>query len=177
MGIPRILAWVILVGMFAFALATYPALPDSIPSGLDPNGRPRGMREKSLLVWLLLPLLSLAITGLMTAIRQALPRRPEWFNFPDKDRFLKLPTRYRAPVITEMQRTLDIAAAASLLPLAFVQYLMWQTALGHTMPLGIVGVIVGSIFVTPVILIVAGRVTSATEAAEKRWKADESPAE
>lgn len=177
MGLLRMLAWVILVGMFAFALATYPALPDSIPTGLDPNGRPRGLREKSLLIWLLLPLLSLAVTGLMVGIRQALPRRPEWFNFADKDRFLKLPARYRGPVITEMQLTLDIAAAASLLPMAYVQYLMWQTARGNSMPLGVVGVIVGSIFVTPVILIAAGRVTNATEAAEKRWKADGAPAE
>jgi len=173
----RMLAWIILVGMFAFALGTYGALPESIPSGLDPNGRPRGMREKSLLLWLMLPLVALAVTGLIATIRQALPHRPEWFNFAEKDRFLKLPARYRAPVIVQMQRTLDVAAAASLLPIAYVQYLMWQTALGNQSPLGIVGVIVGSILVTPVILIVAGRVTATTEEAEKRWKADGQPAE
>jgi uncharacterized membrane protein len=177
MGIPRMLPWVVLVGMFAFAFATYGGLPDSIPTGLDANGQPRGMREKSLLFWLMLPLISLAVTGLLVGSREMVRRRPQWFNFPDKDRFLKLPTRYRAPVIVEMQFTLDVAAAASLLPIVFVQYLMWETARGNAVQYGVVGVIVGCIFVTPLILIVASRVTTATEEAVKRWKADGEPAE
>lgn len=177
MGIPRMLAWVMLVGMFAFALATYGSLPESIPSGLDANGQPRGLREKSLMLWLLLPLLGLATTGLMLAIRQALPRKPHLFNFPDKDRFLKLPERYRPPVIVEMQRTLDITAAITLLPLTYVQYLMWQTAMGQPSELGVLGIAIGGIFIAPAILLVMGRVTSASDEAEKRWKADGAPAE
>jgi uncharacterized membrane protein len=163
--------------MFAFALSTYGALPESIPTGLDASGRARGLKEKSLLLWLLLPLMALAVTGLLFAIRQSLPRRPQWFNFPDKDRFLRLPARYRPPVIEEMQLTLDITAAITLLPLAYIQYLMWQTALGNESELGVLGVALSGIFIAPAILIVMGRVTSATEEAEKRWKADGQPAE
>ncbi|MBX3173696.1 MAG: hypothetical protein KF709_04755 [Gemmatimonadaceae bacterium] len=177
MPVARIVSWTLVLVLFAFALGTYGGLPEQIPTGIDASGNARGLRERSLLIWLLVPLMALLIQGMLEFIRASLPRRPHWFNFPDKDRFLRLPARFRPPVIEAMRATLDITAAVGHLPLFLVQYLIWQTAIGNPSSSGVVFILVGSAFIGPVILITVGRVGTATEEAERRWKAEGSPTE
>lgn len=176
MPVARTVSWTLVLLLFAFALGTFGGLPEQIPTGIDASGNARGLREKSLLVWLLVPLMALLIQGMLEWIRASLPRRPHWFNFPDKDRFLRLPERFRPPVLDAMRATLDITAGVGHLPLLLVQYLLWQTAIGHPSGSGVVFVLVAGVFIGPVILITVGRVTAATDEAERRWKAEGSPA-
>lgn len=171
----RMLAWAIVVGLLAFSLGTFESLPDRIPTGIDASGNPRGYREKVLWYWLLVPLLALLIQGLLEWIRASLPTRPQLFNFPDKERFLALPASYRGPVIEAMRATLDVVTAVGHLPLVFVQFLLWQSARGVTTGSGVVLLLVGGVLIGPVILLAVGRVSSATDAAHKRWTADGSP--
>lgn len=167
----RALNWALLVGIVVFALATYAGLPAEIPTGIGPNGEPRGVRQKSLLIWLALPGLTLVAHGLIEVLRTGLPRNPHWFNFPDKERFLRLPDEYKPPVIAKMQDTIDAVALSMLIILGLVQGMIWQTARGAPNETGMLVLMVGSIAFTPIILIVASRVTTATDEAEKRWKA------
>lgn len=168
----RIIAWALIVGVFAFTLGTYGGLPESLPTGIDANGTARGWQKKSLLSWLTPPLLMLLLHAGVETLRYYLPKKPQMFNFPEKDRFLKLPPEYQAPVLTVMQQTMDIVGLSMILTFGFLQYLMWQTARGEPTGSSVMFLLVGGIMMTPLILIFASRVTTAAEEAEKRWKAD-----
>lgn len=175
MPVVRTLGWVLLVGLFAFALGTYDLLPDSIPTGIDANGNPRGMRDKAIWAWLAVPGIALLIQLMLVGIRAALPTRPQLFNFPGKDRFLQLPQRYRAPVLEAMRATLDLCGLVGQLPLLLVQWMLWQSARGQGGSASLVLVLLAGVFTGPVILIAVGRVSTATDEAVRRWQADGSP--
>lgn len=167
----RAINWALLLGIVAFALATYAGLPAEIPTGIDAGGSARGWREKSLPLWLLVPGLALVLHLSFELLRYHLPRKPEMFNFSEKERLLKLPREYQAPVIVVMQQTMDVIALTVLVTVGYIQFLLWQTAHGRTVGVSTMILLVGGVMMTPLILIVASRVTTATEEAEKRWKA------
>lgn len=168
----RFILWALIIGIFAFALGTYGSLPELIPSGIDANGAARGWQKKSLLSWLGPAFLMLLLQLGLEVLRHFIPTKPQLFNFPDKERFLKLPREYQAPVITVMQQTMDIVGLSVVLTFGYVQYLMWLTARGESTGSSVMFLLVGGIMMTPLILIFASRITTAAEEAEKRWKAD-----
>lgn len=171
----RMAGWAIVLGLLAFSLGTFDGLPDRIPTGIDANGDPRGYRDRALWFWMLVPLIALLIQGMLEWIRRSLPAKPHLFNFPDKERFLKLPPPYRGPVIAAMRSTLDVVTAVGHLPLVFVQYMLWQSARGVNTGSGVVVLLLSGVFIGPAILLAVGRVSSAADAAHKRWQADGSP--
>jgi multisubunit Na+/H+ antiporter MnhG subunit len=168
----RFLGFGLLLAMVVFAAATYGALPDRIPTKLALDGTPLRMGDRSWLGWYGLPALGAAIFALMQGIAAALPKRPHWFNFPDKERFLRLPPPYQAPVIAMMRVILDAAALGTLLSLLVVQLTMWRVANGHAA--GALAFVPHFAFLlAPVILILVTRVSEAVEREEKRWRAAE----
>jgi len=173
MPILRILPFGVFALLLAFAVGTYPDLPAQIPTNFDVGGAVTGMRTKSIQRWLGLPFIALGVHLLLITLIQMLPNKPHLFNFPDKERFLRLPASYRGPVIAAMQWTLDLTSLLVMLLMATIQVMMWRVAHGKTDALAHLGLLLFSIVLGPAILISITRVTNAVDAAERRWRAAE----
>lgn len=166
----RILPWAVLAAFFAFALGTFSGLPAEIPTHINAAGEPTNLVPKSLGKWMLLPLVGLVVHGGMAGISAFLPKRPDLFNFPEKARLLALPPSYQAPAVTWMRAVLDVSGLLTLAMLAYVQWMLWRTALGHRESAGIAVILVGSILILPVLLLLISKVNEATLEAERKWK-------
>lgn len=171
MHIVRTLNLALVMISFVFAAATYGALPETIPTHIDLGGTPSNLTERSLLGWFALPLIDLASLALLMWLGAMLPSHPGWFNFPEKEKLLALPSEYRAPAIAAMRLTLDVTLLGMLMTLLVVQLLFWRTAMGHRPGLLAVAPFIG-VLITPVVLILVSRVTDATEREAKRWAAN-----
>jgi uncharacterized membrane protein len=171
----RILPWALLVALFAFALGTFSGLPAEIPTHINAAGEPTNLVPKSLGNWMLLPLVALAVQGLMAGLSAYLPKRPDLFNFPEKARLLALPPSYQAPAVAWMRVVLDVSALITLLIMAYVQWMLWRTALGHRESAGLAIILVGTALMLPAILILVSKVNEATIEAERKWKEAGSP--
>lgn len=173
MPILRILPLGLFALMLAFAVGTYADLPAQIPTHFDLSGTVTAVRTKSIQNWFGLPFIALGVHLLLLTLTQMLPQKPHLFNFPDKERFLRLPTAYQSPVIAAMQWMLDLTSLGVMLVMATVQVLMWRAAMGKTDEIAHLALLIGCILLGPAILISITRVTNAVDAAEKRWREDE----
>ncbi len=172
MSITRTLPWCLLVGMIVFAAATYAGLPAEIPTHIDANGIVKNAVPTTAVNWFLLPGIAVLTQALLTWITLLLPSKPQLFNFPDKDRFLALPAKYQRPIIEMMQTTMDIIGALVVLTMAYVQWLLWRTAMGTPQTLGVLGVVVSSVVIAPVALVMTSRISTRVDEQEKRWRAN-----
>lgn len=172
MRVMRSVALGLLLASIVFAAATYPSLPDVIPTRLSLDGTPVDHARRSPARWFALPAINLLMTASFVGIARMLPSRPHWFNFPDKDRFLALPREYQAPVIDVMRLLLDVALAGVLVTMLAVQLLMWRTAIGE--PTGALRLVpFAGVLLTPVLLVLVMKVQEATERAEQRYRAEQ----
>lgn len=180
MRLTRLVSWGLLVALGAHAVATYGALPDLVPTHLDLSGRPDRFTEKSVVSWFLLPVGGLALLVLFEIMAALMPSRPGMLNIPDKERFLALPRRWQAPVITEAVRLLDVSAAGVIGILGLVQWQLARVALGGaggTRSGTSVLPFLAPMFLTVGLLLLVSRVTTAVESAEKAWRAAGAPPE
>ncbi len=83
----RLLMWGIAVALVVAAALSWPALPDRVPTHFDAAGQPDAWSDRSLALWLLMPLLAAALSALMDWSAQTIRRRPEspLVNLPYKD--------------------------------------------------------------------------------------------
>lgn len=175
MSSTRILPWVVVIGMVAFTAATYAGLPADIPTKISSRGVVTHTTAKTIVNWFLLVGIAGLTQALLTWITVLLPSKPELFNFPEKDRFLALPAEYQPPVIERMQLALDIIGVLTMLILAYVQFMLWRTALGNPHHLGFAAMIVLTIIFIPVTFLLVGRVSAELEVQEKRWRGTTAP--
>jgi hypothetical protein len=161
--------WLLWLALVAFSVAAYPTLPDQIPQHLDAGGRVTGTVLRSPASWGLLPLMVAALVGLLQGIAHQLPRRPHWFNFPAKAQLLALPAAWRAPLVTHMQRFLDLVAIELVLVMGAVQGLLWHTARGGSGALALPLVLGLTVVGTPLLLLATSRLSDATEQAHRQW--------
>ena len=166
----RILPWVVVGIHFLLAIAVYPTLPPRVPTHLDFSGVVTATSATSWWSWLLLPVVSAATTGLLAVISGYLPRNPSLFNFPDKARFLALPTEYQPPVVAAMRTTLDITAIGVAVIMGCVQGLLWRAAFGGVPQSAHLVLLLLTLFLGPGILLSVSRVSSAVDAAEERLR-------
>jgi uncharacterized membrane protein len=169
----RVLPFGVLALMFAFAFATWGSLPPEIPTHFGFDGSVNAVATTSVQVWFGLPFIALGVHLILVTLIHSLPRRPDLFNFPDKDRFLRLPTTYQGPVIAIMQWMLDLTSVLTVLLLATGQVTIWLGATGGNAALG-TNVLLGlTVAFVPLIAIPLKRLTHAVDAAERRWRDDE----
>lgn len=174
----RILPWVLLACLWVFGVATYGAdLPADLPQSINLGGDVTATMPSSLGRWLLIPLVATGSLGFILGLTLALPKYPQLFNFPEKERFLRLPARYRGPVLRAMQTTLDATATTMMLMLGTTYFAFWRVARGHDLGASHLAIVLGAVAFAPVVLILVARVNAATEEAERRWKDAGSPAE
>ena len=155
-----------------FSVVVFWELPDQLPQHFDVTGAPKRFVETSASSWFLLPAIALATWGMITAVAHRLPSHPEWFNFPEKARFLALPADYRAPVVKEMRSMLGVANMLVAVLMLVIQLMMWQQAVHGSagplapLPLGL------SALLVPVMLVWLVRLRRAMVAAEQRVARD-----
>ena len=172
----RVLPWAMWMALVVFSVMTFDTLPADIPRHMNAAGEITSSVPRTWFSWMLLPMVALAIQSLLFGLTLLLPKNPSLFNFPEKEKFLKLPQSYRGDVISRMQVTLDVAAVFTMSNMAFVQWVMWRTALGHeTRHIGVF-LIVGTFILLPLMLMLTLRVNAAVEIAERKWKSAGSPA-
>lgn len=167
----RVLPWLIWVALVLFSIATYSTLPERIPQHFDAAGNVTATMSKSLVTWFLLPAIAAGVQLLLSWTGTLPTTRPELFNFPAKARFLKLPTEFRGPVILRLLEAMDITGAFTMLVMAYVQVMIWRSALGHSPGGMTAGLIVVTVLFTPALFILLSRANAAVDEAEARWKA------
>jgi uncharacterized membrane protein len=162
------LPWVVLMGLVAFSAATYAGLPDDIPSKISTQGVVTQTAPKSVFNWFVLIGIAGLTQGFLTWISVTLPRKPELFNFSEKEKFLRLPEEFRPPVIVHMQFALDIIGTCTMLTIAYVQWMLWRTATGHPVGLGLAGLMISTVVIAPVAFLLVGRVSAEVDIQERR---------
>jgi uncharacterized membrane protein len=175
MSVLRLLPWALWVALVGFSVATFESLPPEIPRHLNSAGAITTSVPRTWWSWMLLPFFALATQWLMFGLSHHLPKNPSLFNFPEKEKFLKLPPAYRGDVIPRMQETMDIIAVFVMLIFCFVQWVMYRAAHGHPTNNVSMFLMVATIAMVPGILVLTTRVNSAVDAADKKWKAAGSP--
>ena len=173
MPLLRVLPWAIWAAVLLFSVATYTDMPAEIPQRFNAAGDVTKSMPKSLLNWMMVPGIALLTMAGLSWLSALLPKKPELFNFPEKERFLKIPEAYRGPVIERMRETLDVTNVFVVLVFGIVQVMLWRAGLGNA-PGGLsVGLSVATILFTPLVFLMTSRVNRAVDEAEKRWKASE----
>jgi uncharacterized membrane protein len=170
MPLLRLLPWLLWVTLVLFSVATYASLPERIPQHLNAAGEVTRTMQRTVWSWLLLPAIAGATLGFVTWCGAFVARRPEYFNFPEKERFLKIPSEFHGPVLERMRETLDVTGVFLIVVMAYVQFMMWRSAQGTNVQGMSLGLLVGTIMFTPGILILTSRVNTAVDDAERRWK-------
>lgn len=173
MPLLRVLPWLLWVTLVLFSVATYPTLPEQIPQHLNAAGEVTRTMHRSLGSWLLLPGVAGITLGLLSWCAGLVARRPQYFNFPDKERFLRIPSEFHAPVTARMRETLDVTGVFLILVMGYVQVMMWRSAQGANVTGMSLGLLITLILSAPGILILTSRVSAAVDVAEQRWKAGE----
>lgn len=173
MPVLRLLPWIVWVALVLFSVATYGNIPGDIPRHLNAAGEVTADIPRSFLGWMLLPIIAFLTQALMTWLTSLLPRRPDLFNFSEKERLLRIPEAYRGPVLDRMRDTMDVLGLMTMIVMAYVQVMMWRAALGDSAKGLSVWLIVATVMFTPLALIMTSRVNTAVDEAERRWKAAE----
>jgi uncharacterized membrane protein len=171
MSVLRILAWACWVLLVVFSVATFPELPAELPRHLNTAGEVTRSEPKTWVSWMLLPLIALVTQALLTGLEFILPKRPDLFNFPEKDRLLALPPEYQRDAVREMQMLLQVIGIVVMLVFGIVQVMMWRSAHGTRITNALPVLIIVSIAVLPLTLWLSSRVSTATLESERRFKA------
>jgi uncharacterized membrane protein len=173
----RLLPWTMVLAAFLFALGTWKALPAEIPMGIDARGNADRLTEKLVWSWFGLPMLALGTVALLAGLRALMPRRPELFNHPEKERFLKLPAAYRGQVFEEIGSILDVTATFVGLTVLEVQFILFRAASSRPVTAALPILLVTTILIAPAVLLMLTRVNAAVERAERQWIAAGRPTE
>lgn len=106
-----------------------------------------------MLSWMTLPLIAVGTVLLMYGVGALLPRRPQSFNIPDKDKLLELPPPLQRWVIGGTVNMLHVLTLTMLIMFCGIQYGTWEAAhTGADSPM-IVASVLFSLVVTPFVTI------------------------
>jgi uncharacterized membrane protein len=112
-----------------FAVIAWFGLPSRIPTHFGLSGAADNWSSRSLTAWFGLLLGSLGVHALTIVLMS--PKLQYLWNFPEKERFLKLTPEQQAPVL-ELMRSLGGAASSCVtLSMFGLQIGMYLTAHGH----------------------------------------------
>jgi hypothetical protein len=92
------------------------------------SGEPDGWSDRSLLSWLLLPLIALSVCALLYAVALFVPTRPKLVNLPDKKKLLELPDDVQRWVLEGMSLAFYRTTAVMLAMFGILQYGMYRAA-------------------------------------------------
>ncbi len=148
-----------LLGLFAFAFATYADLPARYPVHFGLGGHPDRWTGKDLASWLVIPLTGLFIWLMMMGSARLVDwarKRPKLLSIPYKKRFLELPEERQDPVWQIIRNMMHWISLPTLLMMAYAQYATWQVARGawKLMKTGPIFVLLGLVCLVTILCIV-----------------------
>lgn len=170
MRVLRALPWSLLLVAFVFALATWSALPDAIPMRINSRGEAANLVAKGFWPWFGLPIVALVTHLLLYGIGRIAPDHPELFNHPEKERFLKIPREFQAPVIAELRGMMDVVSVGVVVTILVVQWLLWRVATGHVAQGALTFALIAAALILPAVLLFLSRVNRAVDQAERTWR-------
>lgn len=171
----RLLTWGLVIALVAHAAATYGALPERIPTHFGFDGVADRFADRSPALWFLLPIVAASLLLLFEILVVAMRTRPELLNIPDRERFVRLPARFREPVDGIIATMMDSTGLSVVLLLGLVQWHQSQLALSRP-GVPVVLIALAPLAITMVVLLHVIRIGNAVDAADRRWKEAGSPA-
>jgi uncharacterized membrane protein len=148
----RVASWLGLFALVVGCVVVYPSLPTTIPHSIGASGRAERLVARTPLMWGLPVAISVATMLLLEWLRSRLPTKPALFNFPGKERLLKLQPEYQTEAIRSMQGFMDVMNLQLLVTFALVQWMIWRGAHGQRMQ----GVTIALLLMNPVMLVAMG---------------------
>jgi uncharacterized membrane protein len=130
MKLVHLLNAILLAALVGLSVLVYPDLPDRIPLHFGADGTPDRWGDRTILSWLMLPLIGALTAVVMYATAHYIPRRPQSFNMPDKKKLLALPRPEQEWVMRGAADMLHVTALTMLVMFAGMQYGAWESA--HT---------------------------------------------
>lgn len=115
-----------MAAFFTFSYAVYDKLPDVIPMHFGASGAPDRFAPKTLLTWMLLPIVALLLTVFITGINMAIAKRPNSINLPNRDVFRELPPEAQRPIMDILLGFMHFTNAMLILLLFLIQYLIYK---------------------------------------------------
>ena len=125
----RLLNLLLLGALFAGSLMVYPRLPERIPMHFDLSGQPDAWQQRSLVAWLMLPIIATGTALLVELASRMSVQNPQLWNVPDKPRFLALTPEERAPIIHRLQNFMGLVGVAVTGVLTMVQASVYLAAI------------------------------------------------
>lgn len=143
----------LLAALVGGSLLVYPDLPDSIPRHFGADGSADRWGSRSLLSWMMLPMIAVATAGMMIVIGVILPTRPKLINMPNKDRLLQLPDYLQRWVLEGVAASLHAMTFVTLAMFAIFQYGAWRTAMSGDGEGAIISGVIFALVVMPFLAI------------------------
>ena len=140
--------------LLGVSIAVWPTLPERIPMHFDLWGNPDRYVRRSWLSWLGMPLVAAFLFVFIHGLGRLTTRRPELWNVPEKDRFLRLTPEARAPIVETMRRYLAWLTLVLTAFMGLVQGCIYLVAIGWSKRLP-------GIFIIAVLLTVGGVLVTA----------------
>jgi uncharacterized membrane protein len=172
----RLVAWGIVVAMFVVAALTFAGAGERVAVHANAAGTVDRWAPKSLVSVFLLPAGAAVVVALLALVGAQSARRPELLNIPDKDKLVRLPARYRAPVLVRVLEMMDAAAVVVALTFGLIQWEFTRVAASDGSRVNVL-VLIAPMFLTVGLLLFVSRITTALEEADRAWRAAGSPPE
>ncbi len=153
MSSARLLMWTLALGLLAVAVAVWPQVPARFPTHYGFDGVADAWAERSLLAWLALPLVGLALAAFLEWMTQVSIYRSgaPGLNLPNKAAILALPPDRQVPVLDRVAAMGYGSGVACLASFALIQMGTWVEANGASgtgwVMAGVAAAVVGSLAV------------------------------
>lgn len=144
----------LMAAMLAFAVWTWPDLPQRIPTHFGIDGRPDAWGDRTVLSWFGIPLIAVTLTLAMYWFRALMPRHPRWVNLPDRRRLSDIPDAARGPLLDMLSGFLAIIQTHLLVIFAIIQLASYRTALGGDSQGAMILVLLLAVLASPFLLVV-----------------------
>ncbi len=119
----------IIIALFVFSIIVYPDLPSKIPSHINFKGEADSFANKTLLFWMLIPILSLILLLIIRWISNLMDKKPGWINLPNKQKYLELSENMRANVNQYLKTFILILIFMMNVILFEVQLMLYQASM------------------------------------------------
>lgn len=158
----------LLAGLVGLSYYVFPELPERIPQHFGMDGAPDRWSERTLLSWMLLPLMGAATATMLYAVGLYLPRHPESLNMPDRKKLLELPRELQSYVLEAAVNMVHVTTLGLLVMFCSMQYGAWESArTGARSSALVAGVILG-VAVMPFLAI--GCIVAIQRRMDRAWR-------
>ncbi|HUF50691.1 MAG TPA: DUF1648 domain-containing protein [Longimicrobiales bacterium] len=159
---------VLLTALITLSIIVYPQLPDRIPLHFGAGGEADAWGERTLLRWLLLPLIATGICLLTYAGAWFSARDPKRVNMLDRKRLLQLPRESQLWVLQGLANPLYIMALVVNVSMCLFQYGAFRTAVDDSGRAAILAGLLLALLSGPFLLV--GLLLSVQKRLDRAWQ-------